>query len=72
MSAANLEARVAALETRYAELLKMVQPQPAKNAWRQVVGMFVDDPQIEELHQETQRIRAADRAASQDECQGDS
>ena len=61
MSTASLEDRVAALELRYAELMKMLQGPSPKDAWRNVVGMFADDPQIEELHRETERIREADR-----------
>jgi hypothetical protein len=64
MSTANLEDRVAALESRYTELLKMLQDRPPKEAWRNVVGMFADDPQIEELHRETHRIREEDRLAT--------
>jgi len=64
MSTSPLEQRVEALETQYAELLEMVQEKPARNAWRKVVGMFADDPEIEELHKETQRIREADRSAA--------
>ena len=64
MSTASLEDRVAALESRFAELLKMVQGRPPKGAWRKVVGMFADDPQIEELHRETDRIREEDRLAA--------
>jgi len=71
MSTASLEQRVAALETQYAELLEFVQDRPAKNAWRKVVGMFADDPQIEELHMETLRIREEDRAASRDGSKGE-
>jgi hypothetical protein len=64
MSTANLEDRVAALESQYAELLRMVQGQPPKNAWRKVVGMFADDAEIEALPQEAQRIRDEDRMAA--------
>ena len=71
MSTASLEQRVAALEVQYAELLGIIQVQPAKNAWRKVVGMFADDPQIEELHKETLRIREEDRAAARDGSQGE-
>lgn len=63
MSAGSLEERVTELEIQYAELLKLVQSRPAKDAWRSVVGMFADDPNIEGLHQETQRIRDEDRLA---------
>ena len=61
MIAGNLEQRVAELEARYAELLKVVQNQPSRDAWRSVVGMFADDPHIEELHEEARRIREEDR-----------
>ena len=71
MSTANLEQRVEALETQYAQLLEMVRDKPAINAWRKVVGMFADDPQIAELHKETQRIREEDRIATRDGNQGD-
>lgn len=64
MSIASLEDRVAALESQYAELLRMVQGQPPKNAWRKVVGMFADDAEIESLHRETRRIREEDRMAA--------
>mgnify|MGYP001244588998 CR=1 FL=1 len=69
MSTANLEERVAALESQYAELLKIVQDRPPKDAWRKVVGMFADDPQIEELHRETHRIREENRTATR--CQSE-
>jgi hypothetical protein len=71
MSTACLEQRVAALEVQYAELLEIIQVQPAKSAWRRVVGMFADDPQIEELHKETLRIREEDRAEARDGSQGE-
>jgi len=67
MSTASLEDRVAALESRYAELLRMVEDRPPRDAWRKVVGMFADDPQIEELHRETRRIREEDREATRGE-----
>lgn len=69
MSTAELEQRVAALETQYTQLLDMVRDKPDRNAWRNVVGMFADDPDIVELHQETQRIREEDRAATRDASQ---
>jgi hypothetical protein len=71
MSTADLEQRVKALESQFAELLKIVKPKPAQDAWRQVVGMFADDPQIESLHKETQRIREEDRSSTRDENQGE-
>ena len=64
MSAPNLEERVADLEDRYAELLKLVQSRPKTAGWQSVVGMFANDPNIADLHEETRRIREADRAAT--------
>ena len=66
MSAADIEHRVEVLEMRCAELEKRLQRQPARGAWRDVVGMFADDPQIEALHQEAARIREQDRTSSRD------
>ncbi len=71
MSTVSLEQRVEALEAQYAELLAVVCDKPSKDAWRKVVGMFADDPQIEELHKETQRIREEDRTAARDGSQGE-
>lgn len=66
MTTGELEQRVAALETQYAQLLQMVRDKPDRNAWRTVVGMFAGDPDIMELHRETQRIREEDRSATRD------
>lgn len=71
MSTVSLEDRVEALETQCAELLGVTCVRPAKNAWRKVVGMFGDDPQIDELHKETQRIREEDRTATRDGSVGE-
>lgn len=71
MISADLEQRVEALETQFAELLKIVQRKPSQDAWRQVVGMFADDPQIELLHKETERIREEDRSSTRDGSQGE-
>jgi len=67
----NLEERVAVLESQYAQLLKLVRNKPDREAWRKVVGMFADDPQIGDLHAETRRIREEDRAATRDVEQGE-
>ena len=66
MPTLRLEQRVAELEIRYAELLKLIQNRPSSN-WRSVVGMFADDPHIEELHEETRRIREEDRQGAKRE-----
>lgn len=67
MSQPTIEDRVASLESRYTELLRIVQHHPPKDAWRKVVGMFADDPKIDALHQETIRIREEDRAAARNQ-----
>lgn len=67
----SLEQRVTALETRFDELLKALQKPPAEHAWRNVVGLLADDPQIREFHKETQRIREEDRATTRDGGQSD-
>jgi hypothetical protein len=64
MSTTNLEERVADLEAQYAELLRLVKNKPGKDDWRSVIGIFADDPDIEELHAEGRRIREEDRAAA--------
>ena len=64
MSAANIEERVEALETQFAEVLQVIRGRPPRDAWRKVVGLFAEDPQIEALHQEVARIREEDRAAT--------
>ncbi|MCE9555173.1 MAG: hypothetical protein K8T91_17630 [Planctomycetes bacterium] len=66
MTARSLEQRVAKLEIRYAELLRLIQNRPSSN-WRSVVGMFADDPHIEELHEEMRRIRDEDRKSAKRE-----
>lgn len=66
----DLEERVAALESQYARLLRLVENRPTPTSWRDVIGMFADDPHIAELHRETERLREADRAATRD-SQGD-
>lgn len=61
----TIEERVAALESRFSEFLKTIQSRPPKGAWRNVVGMFANDPQIEELHREVQRLRDENRAITE-------
>ena len=51
---------------RFAQLLAMVGDKPDRNAWRIVVGMFADDPDMAKLQQETRRIREENLAATRD------
>ncbi|MEZ6109505.1 MAG: hypothetical protein R3C99_00400 [Pirellulaceae bacterium] len=62
----DLEKRIAALEAQFAELVRLVEQRRASTSWREVVGMFADDPHIGELHRETERLREEDRAAQND------
>lgn len=66
MSAADIEHRVEALDAKYAQLEKLLRQQPSRGAWRNVVGMFADDPIIEALHEQSARIREQDRNSSHD------
>ena len=66
MSTADIEHRVEALEAKYAQLEKLVQQQPSRGTWRDVVGMFADDPEIEALHEQSARIREQDCDSSHD------
>lgn len=66
MSTAELERRIASLETKYAQLRDLVLGKPTRDEWNKVVGMFADDTEISELHEETRRIREEDRAAARE------
>jgi len=57
----SLEQRVAALERQWAEMQSSRANGPAKNDWRQTVGMFTDDPGMLELFADAMKIREADR-----------
>jgi hypothetical protein len=57
----SLEQRVAALERQWAEMQLSKTNGPAKNDWRQTVGMFTDDPGMLELFSDAMKIREADR-----------
>lgn len=64
----SLEERLAALESRVAafENATLGHP-PSRDAWKSVVGIFRDDPDIELVHAEARRIREEDRAKARAE-----
>lgn len=62
----DLEKRISTLERQFADLALLVARQRVSKSWRDVVGMFADDPHIAELHRETERLREEDRAAQND------
>jgi hypothetical protein len=60
----TLEARVARLEQQVKLLIggRTDESQPTADDWKQTVGMFRGDPIVEEMIQESQRIREEDRS----------
>jgi hypothetical protein len=61
MTARTLEERVAALEDVVARLLSPAITAPGTKDWRSTLGMFADDPMMQEIDEEGRKIRAADR-----------
>jgi len=62
MAQPTLEKRVAALEQQVAELKEAVIKGLRPKDWRRSIGMFTDDPGMQEVFQEAMKIREADRA----------
>jgi hypothetical protein len=62
---ATLEERVAAFEETVALLLSQSDSVVAKKDWRSTLGMFADDPIMNEIDEEGRRIREADRQQAQ-------
>ena len=61
MADASLKGRVAALEEQVAKLLTERANGTRKRDWRRTVGMFTDNPGMQELFADAQRLREADR-----------
>ena len=61
----TLEERVTALEETVAQLLSQSDSVVAKKDWRSTLGMFADDPIMQEIDAEGRRIREADRQQAQ-------
>ena len=57
----TLEERVAALEAAMERLLAQSTSPPATQGWRSTLGMFADDPIMQEIDEEGRKIREADR-----------
>ena len=57
----SLEQRVAALEQQLANILAQQANGSGKKDWRRTVGMFTDNPGMQELFAEAQKLREADR-----------
>ena len=60
----NLEERVNVLERELVALKQAFRPGPAPKNWSQTIGMFDDDPGIEEVHRLGQEYRQRDRETS--------
>jgi hypothetical protein len=61
MAELTLAQRVSTLEREVAELKEAVaNGTPAKD-WRRTIGMFTDDPGMQEVFREAMKIREADR-----------
>ncbi len=59
----TIEARVARLEQQMSLLIgqRTNEGQPAADEWKETVGMFRGDPIVEEMIDESRRIREEDR-----------
>jgi hypothetical protein len=65
MASPTLEERVTALEEAMAQLLSRSTAAVGKKDWRSTLGMFADDPVMQEIDEEGRRIREADRQQAQ-------
>jgi len=62
MRQSTVEKRLSNLETRVSELNRIInEPTQAKD-WRRSIGAFTDDPAMQAVLDDAQRIRSADRA----------
>jgi hypothetical protein len=61
MSTATLSTRVARLEKQVARLLARQPPQPGRDDWKKVVGMFDGDEMMERIIEHGAAIRRAER-----------
>jgi hypothetical protein len=58
MSRLSLEERLAALEREVADLKAQ---RPHEKDWRRTVGMFTDNPEVQEIFADAMKLREADR-----------
>ena len=65
MSQQSLEDRVAQLESQMAALLKETSIQrpaePGRDEWKSTIGMFDNDPVMDEIIEEALKVREEDR-----------
>lgn len=60
-----LEERVEALEHEVADLRRVLRKEQEAKDWRSTIGMFDDDPGIQEVHRLGQEYRQRDRENAQ-------
>jgi hypothetical protein len=60
MAEATLEERVATLEQLVAQLMRISEKTTRKKDWRRTIGMFDDDPIMQEIVAEGRRLREED------------
>ncbi len=61
MSQPTLEERITALEEVVVRILEQSASTPLKKDWRSTLGMFANDPIMQEIDEEGRKIREADR-----------
>ncbi len=57
----SLEDRVAALEQKVSELVKIKSPDNGKKDWRKLIGIFTDEPEMQQLLTDAMELREEDR-----------
>jgi hypothetical protein len=62
VSERSLEERVASLEREVAALKAASANGSPRKDWRQLVGIFTDDPGMQRVFEEAMKLREADRA----------
>ncbi len=65
MALSTLEERVAILEQTVAQLLSQSRSVETQKDWRSTLGMFADDPVMQEIDEEGRQIRVANRQQAQ-------
>ena len=61
MADLSLDQRVATLEQQMAGILSLTNNGSRKKDWRRTIGRFTDDPGMQALFADAQKIRDADR-----------
>ncbi|HET6252129.1 MAG TPA: hypothetical protein VFE47_30870 [Tepidisphaeraceae bacterium] len=58
----SFEKRLSELERRVSELDRTLSQSARKKDWRRSIGVFTDDPSMQDILKNAMRIRANDRA----------